>query len=151
MSTLCLLTASSSNSQTSKHSRAQLSQENRHLMLLAQTRPSFRVVSRLKTPSSRWQSQRGHLRSFNSSSATSLTSSSAAKSPFSVLGSLTNELDKLSPRIEIDPLQIEILKTPEEFYEKLKDKIRKAKRHIYLSTLYVGTTEHELVSLHGLG
>jgi hypothetical protein len=85
-------------------------------MLLARSRLGLRSVSRLKTP--RCQVQ---VRSFSSSSASSASSSSSvAKSPFSVFGGLTNELDKLSPRIEVQPDQIEILKSPEQFYESLK-------------------------------
>ncbi|KAF2404772.1 hypothetical protein EJ06DRAFT_467410, partial [Trichodelitschia bisporula] len=67
-------------------------------------------------------------------------------SSISALGGLTAELDKLSPRFEIDASQIEILKTPSEFYEVLKFKISHAKRRIFLSTLYIGKTEHELIS-----
>ncbi|KAF2434852.1 phospholipase D/nuclease [Tothia fuscella] len=63
-----------------------------------------------------------------------------------MLGSITSELDKLSPRFEVKPSQIRILKTPSEFCETLKDKISKAKKRIYLSTLYIGKTEHELIS-----
>lgn len=37
-----------------------------------------------------------------------------------MLASLTSELDRLSPRFEVQPQQIEILKTPAEFYETLK-------------------------------
>ena len=59
---------------------------------------------------------------------------------------LTSDLDRLAPRIDISAEQIEILDTPEDFYDTLKTKIRNAKRRIYLSTLYVGKTEHELIS-----
>ena len=64
----------------------------------------------------------------------------------SSLSALTSDLDRLAPRIDINPDQIEILDGPKEFYESLKAKIRNAKRRIYLSTLYIGKTEHELVS-----
>ncbi|KAK7728085.1 CDP-diacylglycerol--glycerol-3-phosphate 3-phosphatidyltransferase [Botryosphaeria dothidea] len=64
-----------------------------------------------------------------------------------MLASLTSELDRLSPRFEVQPQQIEILKTPAEFYETLKTKIFNAKRRVYLSTLYIGKTEHELISV----
>ena len=59
---------------------------------------------------------------------------------------LTSNLDRLGPRIDINADQIEILDGPKDFYETLKAKIRNAKRRIYLSTLYIGKTEHELVS-----
>ena len=64
----------------------------------------------------------------------------------SSLAALTSDLDRLAPRIDIDADQIEILDGPKDFYDSLKAKIRNAKRRIYLSTLYVGKTEHELVS-----
>ncbi|EXJ79953.1 phosphatidylserine synthase [Capronia epimyces CBS 606.96] len=62
------------------------------------------------------------------------------------LAGVTSQLDHVAPRFEIDPDQIEILESPTAFYETLKAKIRGAKRRIYLSTLYIGKTEHELIS-----
>ena len=76
-----------------------------------------------------------------STSAIPQTSSSA-----SILAGVTSELDRLSPRIDIRPDQIRVLEGPKEFYETLKTKIRNAKQRIYLSSLYIGSTEHELVS-----
>ncbi|OMP89079.1 CDP-diacylglycerol--glycerol-3-phosphate 3-phosphatidyltransferase [Diplodia seriata] len=64
-----------------------------------------------------------------------------------MLASLTSEFDRLSPRFEVQPTQIEILSTPSEFYDVLKAKISTAKRRVYLSTLYIGKTEHELISV----
>lgn len=40
---------------------------------------------------------------------------------------------------------MEIIQTPAEFYETLKDRIKNAKRRIFLSTLYIGKTERELL------
>ncbi|PVU87133.1 hypothetical protein BB559_006205 [Furculomyces boomerangus] len=40
---------------------------------------------------------------------------------------------------------IRVISTPSEFYETLKDNIRDAKRRIVLSTLYIGSTETELI------
>lgn len=37
-----------------------------------------------------------------------------------MLAGLTTELDRLSPRFELQPSQIEILSTPSDFYETLK-------------------------------
>lgn len=56
------------------------------------------------------------------------------------------ELDQIAPRIDIRADQIEVIDSPAEFYTALKSMIRKAKRRIFLSTLYIGKTEHELVS-----
>ncbi len=85
-------------------------------MLSVRLRPAlYRAV---KLNRLRWQHR--HVRSFASSSAASIGTSSTAKSPFLVFGSLVNELDRLAPRIELQPDQIEILKSPEQFYEALK-------------------------------
>ncbi|GAB7360267.1 hypothetical protein MBLNU230_g8027t1 [Neophaeotheca triangularis] len=67
-------------------------------------------------------------------------------SPTSPLASLSSELDELSPRFDVSADNIEILKTPTEFFETLKTKIAGAKRRIYLSTLYIGKAEHELIA-----
>jgi len=64
----------------------------------------------------------------------------------SILGGIPTELDRLAPRIDIRADQIKIIGGPKEFYETLKNKIRGAKRRIYLSTLYIGKSEHELVA-----
>ena len=64
----------------------------------------------------------------------------------SPLSALTADLDRLAPRIDINADQIDVLEGPKEFYETLKRKIRGAKRRIYLSTLYIGKTEEELIA-----
>ncbi|KAF2756005.1 hypothetical protein EJ05DRAFT_478054 [Pseudovirgaria hyperparasitica] len=71
---------------------------------------------------------------------------SPSPSKASMLGVITEELDKVSPRFEIQPSDIRILRSPTEFYETLKTKISNAKNRIYLSTLYIGKTEHELIA-----
>lgn len=63
----------------------------------------------------------------------------------SMLGTLTGELDKLAPRFEIHANQIRILRAPTEFYETLKERILKAEKRVFLSTLYIGKTEHDLI------
>ncbi|OKL64311.1 hypothetical protein UA08_00219 [Talaromyces atroroseus] len=68
-----------------------------------------------------------------------------ATSTASPLGGLTTELDRIAPRFEVPSSKITILDSPSSFYETLKHKIRNARRRIYLSTLYIGKTEHELV------
>ncbi|CAO2649538.1 Nn.00g069230.m01.CDS01 [Neocucurbitaria sp. VM-36] len=72
--------------------------------------------------------------------------STVPQSQASMLATITTDLDKIAPSFEIQPEQIQIIKTPAEFYETLKDKISKAQRRIYLSTLYIGKTEHELIA-----
>ena len=81
--------------------------------------------------------------------AHSTTSTVAVPQPLtqaSPLAALTSDLDRLSPRIDINADQIEILHGPTQFYQSLKSKIGRAKSRIYLSTLYIGKTENELIS-----
>lgn len=58
---------------------------------------------------------------------------------------VTSQIDVVAPRFEIDASQIEIIDSPTAFYETLKAKIRTAKSRIYLSTLYIGKKETELI------
>ncbi|ATY58628.1 CDP-diacylglycerol-glycerol-3-phosphate 3-phosphatidyltransferase [Cordyceps militaris] len=62
-----------------------------------------------------------------------------------VLAPFVTELDKLAPSIDLRGDQIQILQTPTEFYETLKERIRNAKSRIFLSTLYIGKSERELI------
>ncbi|KAF2128567.1 CDP-diacylglycerol-glycerol-3-phosphate 3-phosphatidyltransferas-like protein [Dothidotthia symphoricarpi CBS 119687] len=71
---------------------------------------------------------------------------STPQSQASMLATITTDLDRIAPRFEIQPEQITIIQTPAEFYKTLKDKISNAQHRIYLSTLYIGKTEHELIS-----
>ncbi|EXJ83848.1 phosphatidylserine synthase [Capronia coronata CBS 617.96] len=82
-------------------------------------------------------------RRFSSSSPP--TAHHAPPSTAHPLAGVTSQLDHVAPRFEIDPDNIEILDSPTAFYETLKAKIRGARRRIYLSTLYIGKTEHELI------
>ncbi|KAJ5689135.1 CDP-diacylglycerol--glycerol-3-phosphate 3-phosphatidyltransferase [Penicillium macrosclerotiorum] len=70
---------------------------------------------------------------------------SAPSSAPSPLGSITIELDRIAPRFEIPASRITILDSPANFYSTLKNKIRSAKRRVYLSTLYIGKSEYELI------
>ncbi|KAJ4863611.1 PLD-like domain-containing protein [Trichoderma breve] len=62
-----------------------------------------------------------------------------------LLAPLVSELDRMAPSFDVRGEQIRILKTPAEFYETLKDRIRNAKKRIFLSTLYIGKSEKELI------
>jgi CDP-diacylglycerol--glycerol-3-phosphate 3-phosphatidyltransferase len=42
------------------------------------------------------------------------------QSQASMLATITTDLDKIAPRFEIQPDQIEIIQTPAEFYQTLK-------------------------------
>ncbi|KAF2844371.1 CDP-diacylglycerol-glycerol-3-phosphate 3-phosphatidyltransferas-like protein [Plenodomus tracheiphilus IPT5] len=72
--------------------------------------------------------------------------SATPQSQASMLATITTDLDKIAPKFEIQPDQLQILQTPTEFYETLRSKISKAQNRIYLSTLYIGKTEHELIA-----
>lgn len=63
-----------------------------------------------------------------------------------MLAPFVGELDRIAPSFRVHGSQIQVLQTPAEFYEALKDKIRGAERRIFLSTLYIGKSERELVS-----
>ncbi|KAF2631316.1 CDP-diacylglycerol-glycerol-3-phosphate 3-phosphatidyltransferase [Macroventuria anomochaeta] len=71
---------------------------------------------------------------------------STPQSQASMLATITTDLDKIAPRFDMQPEQITIIQSPAGFYETLKTKISKAQRRVYLSTLYIGKTEHELIS-----
>jgi phosphatidylserine/phosphatidylglycerophosphate/cardiolipin synthase-like enzyme len=62
-----------------------------------------------------------------------------------MLAPFVGELDKIAPSFKVNGSQIQVLQSPAEFYETLKDKIRNAERRIFLSTLYIGKSERELV------
>ena len=62
------------------------------------------------------------------------------------MGHLGQDLDRLLPRIDIDASQIRIIDLPSDFYSTLKSKILNAKSRIFLSTLYIGNSEHELAN-----
>ena len=59
---------------------------------------------------------------------------------------LMSQLDEVAPRIDVEADQIEIINGPTEFYFALIRRIQRAKKRIYLSTLYIGKTEHDLIS-----
>jgi CDP-diacylglycerol--glycerol-3-phosphate 3-phosphatidyltransferase len=94
-------------------------------------------------------------------------SCTAAPSAASPLGGITVELDRVAPRFEVPASRIAILDSPAAFYDALKvgdspanvwhvkltgicyaqDKIKKARRRIYFSTLYIGKAENELIEI----
>ncbi|EFY87114.1 CDP-diacylglycerol--glycerol-3-phosphate 3-phosphatidyltransferase [Metarhizium acridum] len=58
---------------------------------------------------------------------------------------IVSELDRMAPSFDLTGEDIRVIRTPAEFYETLKDRIRNAKRRIFLSTLYIGKSEKELI------
>ncbi|KAI4289609.1 MAG: hypothetical protein L6R35_001120 [Caloplaca aegaea] len=105
-----------------------------HRIRLRTTRLRFAV--RKLAPSQRCR--------LNSTSASPVTIHGPSSGP--TLEAIASQIDQIAPRIDISAEQIEILDGPKEFYDTLKQKIRKARKRIYLSTLYIGKTEHELIS-----
>ena len=75
------------------------------------------------------------------------TPGSAPMSSAGMLAPFVGELDRIAPSFKLNGSQIQVLQSPAEFYETLKDKIRKAERRIFLSTLYIGKSEKELVRI----
>ncbi|KAL1840061.1 hypothetical protein VTJ49DRAFT_837 [Mycothermus thermophilus] len=63
-----------------------------------------------------------------------------------MLAPFTGELDRIAPSFRINGSQIRVLQSPAEFYETLKAKILAAERRIFLSTLYIGKSETELIA-----
>ena len=88
-------------------------------------------------------------RQLSSSTGSNVAAHPPPSSPASALAGLTTELDKLAPRTDIRADQVTVIESPAQFYETLKTKIRHAQSRIYLSTLYIGKTEDELIaSIH---
>ena len=79
--------------------------------------------------------------------ASAATTAGGAATAALLLAPIVSELDRMAPRVDIRGSQVRVLETPAEFYETLKDMIRSAKRRIFLSTLYIGTKEAELVAV----
>ena len=113
-------------------------------MIVRRVLPCLRQVSSSSGNARRQITKYGRVqRRYSSTSAAGPAASvSSSAAP---IASITSELDRLSPRFDVPAASIEILRTPAEFYSALKSKILNAKRRIYLSTLYVGKSEHELV------
>ncbi|RMZ86187.1 hypothetical protein DV737_g288, partial [Chaetothyriales sp. CBS 132003] len=87
-------------------------------------------------------SPRPRARSFSQAAA---PPAEAGSSPTHPLAGVASQIDDVAPRFEINPNQIEILDSPAAFYDTLKQKIRGATRRVFLATLYIGKTEHELI------
>ncbi|KAH0827117.1 hypothetical protein J3R83DRAFT_4805 [Lanmaoa asiatica] len=59
--------------------------------------------------------------------------------------SLLNLLSATQPYIQLDHSAVHLLHNPSAFYSNLIDIVRSAKRRIFLSSLYIGPSEHQLV------
>lgn len=63
------------------------------------------------------------------------------------LQAIFKQLDSICPRFIVNQDDIKILNDPKSFYETLKQKILSAKTRVFLSSLYVGKTQVELVEV----
>ncbi|KII88182.1 hypothetical protein PLICRDRAFT_91952 [Plicaturopsis crispa FD-325 SS-3] len=54
-------------------------------------------------------------------------------------------LNKKQPCFSMASRDVDILSRPDEFYRRLLDMIRRARKRIFISSLYIGSKEHELV------
>ncbi|KAI1263602.1 hypothetical protein F5Y18DRAFT_418237 [Xylariaceae sp. FL1019] len=100
---------------------------------------AIRPIIHRQTPQYARQTRRRYSIPASPSPAGSPTSSAGMLAPF------TNEFDRIAPSFKIDGSQIQIMTSPSDFYETLKSKIRHAKKRIFLSTLYIGKSEKELL------
>ena len=94
-------------------------------------------------PSGKPQISRIRVRRFSTPTPAAADAPYAGAHP---LAGVASEFDRVAPRVEIEPSNIQILSSPSEFYDTLKRKIKSAKRRVYLSTLYIGKTEHDLIA-----
>ncbi|KAK4137718.1 hypothetical protein BT67DRAFT_119107 [Trichocladium antarcticum] len=106
-----------------------------------------RCAGRLRTPALRpvLRLAKPHCRRF-SMPAPGAPSGSPPMSSAGMLAPFVGELDRIAPSFKINGSQIQVLQSPAEFYETLKDRIRNAERRIFLSTLYIGKSEKELIA-----
>uniref|UniRef100_A0A0W0F6X7 CDP-diacylglycerol--glycerol-3-phosphate 3-phosphatidyltransferase n=1 Tax=Moniliophthora roreri TaxID=221103 RepID=A0A0W0F6X7_MONRR len=58
---------------------------------------------------------------------------------------LASELGQKQPAFAVSPNDVHVLKQPSEFYSRLLEMIQRAERRIFLSSLYIGSSEGELV------
>ncbi|KAG9046792.1 CDP-diacylglycerol--glycerol-3-phosphate 3-phosphatidyltransferase [Tulasnella sp. UAMH 9824] len=74
------------------------------------------------------------------------STSSSKRSPTETL---VTALSATQPRFNLSGTDVRVLRTPTEYYGNLIDMIKRAKRRIVLSSLYIGTAEKELLqTLH---
>lgn len=52
---------------------------------------------------------------------------------------LHTELQKWAPVIRVEASSVAFLEQPQEFYNLIMEKISSSRKHIYLSSLYIGT------------
>ena len=62
------------------------------------------------------------------------------------IATITTDLDRLAPRINLSGSQIRIITNPPDFHAALRAHIAEAEQHVFLSTLYIGREEHSLIA-----
>lgn len=62
-----------------------------------------------------------------------------------MLRATIHQLDAIAPRFEVKGSQIEILSQPDVFYATLKKKILSANNRVFLSSLYIGKHQYDLI------
>lgn len=76
-----------------------------------------------------------------------LYSSTSTSSFHPSINSTLSQLDSCAiPKFEMPSGAVQVLTSPSEFYALLKDKIAAAQKRIFLATLYIGRSEHELIN-----
>ncbi|KAG5984157.1 hypothetical protein E4U55_005870 [Claviceps digitariae] len=91
-------------------------------------------------------SSKVHRRSFGTAPGSPATTTQTNGLSAGSLAPLVGELDRMAPSFDIRGEDVRIIRTPADFYETLKDRIRTAKRRIFLSTLYIGKSERDLIA-----
>ncbi|KAF3935542.1 hypothetical protein ABW19_dt0202025 [Dactylella cylindrospora] len=112
-------------------------------LILRQVRPKILNPAKLRNPTRRTFSFTSH----NPTPGAEASGDGGASSAFTILRGLIDEMDRLAPRFEVSPRQIRVITEPEEFYKTLKAKILSAKTRVFIATLYIGKTEHELIEI----
>ncbi|KAJ7755532.1 hypothetical protein B0H16DRAFT_1690243 [Mycena metata] len=74
-------------------------------------------------------------------------SSASVSNACPVIEGFVAKLKPEQPKFAISPDDIRILSTPAQFYSNLLDMIRRAEKRIIISSLYLGSSESELVSV----
>ncbi|KAG6009939.1 hypothetical protein E4U21_000710 [Claviceps maximensis] len=91
-------------------------------------------------------SSRVHRRSLGTAPGSTAATTQANGMSAASLAPLVSELDRMAPSFDICGDDVNIIRSPADFYETLKDRIRTAKRRIFLSTLYIGKSERDLIA-----
>ncbi|KDQ61230.1 hypothetical protein JAAARDRAFT_173833 [Jaapia argillacea MUCL 33604] len=66
-----------------------------------------------------------------------------------IIQGFASDLAEKQPCFSMSPKDIRVLTTPQQFYDNLIDMIRRARKRVFLSSLYIGSEETELIdALH---